>query len=55
MKICKNGIVREMTTEEIEEYKAFAQDEPLPEPTAEERLEALEGAMLDLMGVTPNG
>ena len=44
-----------MTPEEIEEYKALAQESPMPEPTAEERLEALESAMLELIGVTSNG
>lgn len=55
MKICENGITREMTPEEISEYEALAKEVPMPEPTAEERLEALESAMLELMGVTPNG
>ena len=55
MKICENGIIRAMTPEEIEEYKALAQESPMPEPTAEERLEALESAMLELIGVTSNG
>ena len=54
MKICENGIIREMTPEEVAELEALAQDEPVPPPTAEERLEALEGAMLELMGVTTN-
>lgn len=43
-----------LTDDEIAELEALAQDEPLPPPTAEERLEALEAAMLELMGVTPN-
>ena len=50
-----NGVIQEMTPEEVAEYEALAKDAPMPEPTAEERLEALEGAMLELMGVTPNG
>ena len=54
MRICENGIIREMTPEEIAEYEALAQEAPMP-PTAEERLDALESAMLELMGVTPNG
>ena len=53
MKICENGIIREMTPEEIAEFEALAHDATMP-PTAEERLEALEAAMLELMGVTPN-
>lgn len=48
-------ILREMTPDEIAEYEALAQEEQMTEPTAEERLEALEGAMLELMGVTQNG
>lgn len=52
MKICENGIVREMTPEEIAELKAMAAEMPAPEPTAEERLTALEEAMLELLGVS---
>ncbi len=55
MKICENGIIREMTPEEVAEFEALAQEAPMPEPTAEERLEALESAVLELMGVLPNG
>ena len=51
MKICENGIIREMTPEEIAEFEALAQEAQMPEPTAEERIEALESAMLELMGV----
>ena len=52
MKICENGVIREMTPEEIAELEALAASEPEPEPTAEERLAALEEAMLELLGVT---
>ena len=55
MKICENGIIRDMTPEEVAEYEALVQEAPMPEPTAEERLEALESAMLELMGVHTNG
>ena len=51
MKICENGVIREMTPEEIAELEALAVSEPVPEPTAEERLAALEEAMLELLGV----
>lgn len=44
-----------LTDDEIAEYEALAQEAQMAEPTAEERLEALESAMLELMGVTPNG
>ena len=52
MKICENGIIREMTAEEIAEIEKLASEMPQPEPTAEERLAALEEAMLELLGVT---
>ena len=52
MKICENGIIREMTPEEIAELEKLAAEQPAPEPTAEERLAALEEAMLELLGVT---
>lgn len=51
MKIFDNGIIREMTPEEIAEIEAMAAEQPVPEPTAEERLAALEEAMLELLGV----
>ena len=51
MKICENGVIREMTPEEIAELEALAASEPAAEPTAEERLAALEEAMLELLGV----
>lgn len=51
MKIFENGVAREMTAEEIEVLDALAAEQPVPEPTAEERLVALEDAMLELLGV----
>lgn len=51
MKICENGVIREMTPSEIAEIERLAASEPAPEPTAEERLAALEEAMLELLGV----
>lgn len=51
MKICENGIIREMTPEEIAELEVMAAEQPALEPTAEERLAALEDAMLELLGV----
>ena len=51
MKIFENGVAREMTPEEIAEFEALASEMPEPEPTAEERLTALEEAMLELLGV----
>lgn len=49
MKICENGVIRDMTPEEEAEYNAMLAAQPEPEPTAEERLEALEAAMLELV------
>lgn len=54
MKICENGIIREMTPEEIAAYEALAQEALHMPPTAEERLEALESAVLEMMGVHTN-
>lgn len=42
MKICKNGIIRDMTAEEIAELEKLAAEMPAPEPTPEERIAALE-------------
>lgn len=47
-----DGVVCEMTPEEIAELEAMAAEVPAPEPTTEERLEALEEAMLELLGVS---
>ena len=52
MKKCINGEYIEMTPEEIAELEAMAAEVPAPEPTAEERLAALEEAMLELLGVS---
>ena len=42
MKICENGIIRDMTAEEIAEFEKMAAESPAPEPTPEERIAALE-------------
>lgn len=42
MKINENGIVRDMTAEEVAELEKLAAEAPGPEPTAEERIAALE-------------
>lgn len=52
MKKCINGEYIEMTPEEIAELEAMAAEQPAPEPTAEERIAALEEAMLELLGVS---
>ena len=51
MKKCINGEYIEMTPEEVAELEAMAAEQPAPKPTAEERLAALEEAMLELLGV----
>ena len=52
MKKYVNGEYIEMTSEEIAEVEAMAAEQPVSEPTAEERLAALEEAMLELLGVS---
>ena len=42
MKICHNGIIRDMNAEEEAEYKRLQEEMPAPEPTPEKRLQALE-------------
>ena len=45
MKKYVNGEYIDMTAEEIAELEAFAAEQPAPEPTAEERIAALEEAL----------
>lgn len=52
MKKYVDGEYFEMTPEEIAKLEVLAAEQPVPEPTAEERLAALEEAMLELLGVT---
>ena len=42
MKICENGIYRDMTPAEIAELEKLAAEAPAPEPTPEERIASLE-------------
>ena len=51
MKKYANGQYIEMTPAEIAEIERLASEMPEAEPTAEERLAALEEAMLELLGV----
>lgn len=52
MKICENGIIRDMTVEEIAQLERLAAEQPAPEPTPEERIAAAEAqiqaAMADI-------
>ena len=45
MKICENGVIREMTQEEIDSMNTEEMVES--KPTVEERLEAIESALLE--------
>ena len=42
MKAYTNGIIRDMTAEEIAEFEKLAAEQPTPDPTPEERIAALE-------------
>ena len=42
MRICVNGVYRDMTPEEITEWEQSITDTLVPEPTTEERIAALE-------------
>ena len=55
MKKDVNGVIVEMTEEEIKEHEEWAAEIAEIPPTEAERLEALEGALLELAGVLLNG
>lgn len=42
MRICENGVYRDMTADEITELEKVAAEQPAPEPSPEERIAALE-------------
>lgn len=42
MRVCENGIYRDMTADEIAELEKLATEMPAPEPTPEERIAVLE-------------
>jgi hypothetical protein len=42
VKICENGVYRDMTAEEVAELEKVAAEQPAPEPTPEERIAVLE-------------
>ena len=46
----ENGVQIELTQEEIAAMEAEQANMPAPEPTSEERISALESAMLAMMG-----
>lgn len=49
MKIWSNGIIRDMTPEEISAWEQAIADTPAPEPTNEERIAALESTTDDVI------
>ena len=49
MKKCVNGVLVEMTAEEIAEWEQSIADAPAPEPTPEERIAALEATTDDMI------
>lgn len=55
MKKYSKGKYIEMTPEEIAELEALAHDAPTTPPTEEERLDALERAVLEILGVKTDG
>ena len=42
MKKYENGIYRDMTPDEVAEFEKLISEQPVPEPTPEERIAALE-------------
>ena len=55
MKKNVNGVVMDMTEEEIKAYEEWAAKIADMPPTESERIEALESALLELAGVLYNG
>ena len=49
MRICENGVYRDATPEEIAALEQAAAQQPAPEPTAEERIDALEATTDDII------
>ena len=48
MKICENGIYRDMSAEEVAKFEKLVAEQPEPEPTPEERIAALEKGNIEL-------
>lgn len=42
MRICENGIYRDMSDEEVAEFEKLVAEQPAPEPSPEDRIAALE-------------
>lgn len=54
-KINDNGITREMTPEEIAEMERMAAEFFPPEPTAEDRMNEIEAALIELASMLAGG
>lgn len=52
MKINVNGVIREMTADEM---KRMAAETPPPEPTPEERMDEIEAALIELAAMLTGG
>lgn len=48
MKICENGIIRDMTPEEIAEMERLASEMPEPEPSLDEQIAELRASNAEL-------
>lgn len=48
MKICENGIIREMTPEEVAELERAAAEMPEPEPSLDEQIAELRTSNAEL-------
>lgn len=48
MKICENGIIRDMTAEEIVELERLAAEMPEPEPSLDEQIAELRTSNAEL-------
>ena len=55
MKKWINGEIIDMTPEEIAEMQSMQMEQPVAEPTIEERMDASEGAIMELAEVIFNG
>ena len=55
MKKWLNGEIIEMTPEEIAELQSMQTEQPIAEPTIEERMDAIEGAIMELAEVMFGG
>lgn len=54
-KININGIIREMTAEEIAAMERIASEMPIPEPSTEERMNEIEAALIELAAMMAGG